>query len=218
MTPTKLIDSVAAAEQEARDAAALATRLKEAVINGDRNVTPEQIDAQQSAARFAELRAEHTRRQVVEAARKVRSNSLKKLHDEIQVAHSNDGEALSSLLQAIEDSIESYVEATESRHERLHEWLRKLHALEVTELDASESNARAEDEGVGIKENHVTFENAYLSPIAPLEYVGRVLGRVQLRHPNFPYGFEIHANTVRTETVYDDIARDAGLISWGVAD
>lgn len=138
---------VARDEAEAREAADLVAALEERVAEGDGNVTPEEITAQESISRFARLRAEGTRRKAVRAAEARRQAALADLRARVDKASFRNGHRAAELLKAVKDAEEDYIAHADGFNAQLSAWRREAGELGVRTTNQSVAN-EAIDQGL----------------------------------------------------------------------
>ena len=212
--PATIEDPVLIAEAEAADAASLVKQLEESVINGDTDVEPEHIAAQESLARFAELRAEATRRKAQTVRQEERTAALRTLHDDIAGSLNADGKDLVKLLRAVEKSFEDFISGVEARDARFQGWKTALVALGVPDLPIL-TTPSAEDGNLGQHAGMIVVDNSYTAIVSPYNFLRRALGRVALRHETARIEEGIGTYTVGTDEVYDDFATAlAPVVGW----
>ncbi|MGQ4727048.1 hypothetical protein ACUN3E_05235 [Streptomyces sp. Ju416(a)] len=123
--------NVAAAVQEADEAAALAAALEERVRNGDNTVTPAQIANARELGNFAQLRADATRRQAEAAKRDARLADLAQLKADIDAYQADNGDQAAALLDTVYDALNTYVDHVQAHTRRITAWRQRMTDLDV---------------------------------------------------------------------------------------
>lgn len=124
-------DQVAQAEREATEAAALVDALEDRVRDGDDTVTPEQIEQARGLGRFAQLRAEATRRKAERAAHAQWLRQCNELRTEIEGYQTGGGEQLAQLLADAEKAVTGFVTAVNERNKVVAGWRHRMVDLGV---------------------------------------------------------------------------------------
>ncbi|RPK93778.1 hypothetical protein [Streptomyces sp. ADI98-10] len=124
--------NVAAAVQEADEAANLAAALEERVRNGDDTITPEQIANARELGNFAQLRADATRRQAEDAKRDARLADLTQLKADID-AHTESTDT-DQLVDNIYEALLAYTQHFTAHNERVNQWRARMLELDVPKV------------------------------------------------------------------------------------
>lgn len=119
------------AEQEANEAEALVNALEERVIDGDEDITPDQIASQRELGRFARLRAQATARKAERARRAARLKELNTLRAEIEGYAAGSGERFTTLLMAAEEACTAFLAAVHERNEKIRTWNHQMTVHQV---------------------------------------------------------------------------------------
>ncbi len=168
---------VAQAEREAVQAAELVDNLEERVRRGDEDVTAEEIEQRRGLSRFAQLRAEATRRKAERTARAARLRQLDALRGEIEAYAPGDGEALAKLLAKAEAAIQAFIEAMVERNEQLSVWRQRMHDLRVPEHN-NPLIPPADQGYVGVNGGRVIAGRRRMDPLDPNSWVSQMLARI----------------------------------------
>lgn len=111
---------LARAEREAAEASEQLRALEEAVVAGDQKITAEDIQKQESLARFARLRVQATQRRIEEAAEASRLSELALVAEE-----ANAGGALDEIAAAwdeLHDAAAKFFAAVRDRNDQVAKW------------------------------------------------------------------------------------------------
>ncbi|GGK59944.1 hypothetical protein Ppa06_26330 [Planomonospora parontospora subsp. parontospora] len=119
------------AEQEAAEAEQLVDALEKRVIDGDEDITVEQITSQRELGRFARLRAQATARKAERARRAARLKALDELRAEIEAYATDGGAHLAKLAKEAEDANAAFLAAVAERNTRLQTWRKLMLGHEV---------------------------------------------------------------------------------------
>lgn len=121
---------VAQAEREATQAAEQVTTLEKRVVDGDEDVTPDEIEKAKSLSGFAKLRAEAIRRKAERTARADRLRACDELRAEIE-AYPGTSDKLAKMLAAAEKAIGAFAVAVDERNQIVEGWRRRMQDLGV---------------------------------------------------------------------------------------
>jgi hypothetical protein len=200
--------SVAAAEQEATEAEALAAALEERVREGDDSVTPEQVASQRELGRFARLRVEAARRKAARAAEAARLDKCTALAAEINAYAENSGQKFADLLRTAEDAVRAFVAAVDERNENIHRWGATAAELSVP-MHQSPLPPGKEHAGLGRGDHKALISGARrIEPTDPAAWLGRMLTSVMNDPRNGAHDLKVpYPSTVRGEAAYDLLAR-----------
>ena len=122
---------MAAAVQEADEAAGLAAALEERVRDGDDSVTPEQIANARELGHFAQLRADATRRKADDAKRAARLVALADLKADIDAYHADNGDQAAALLDNAYKALTKFVDHVQDHTRRVTNWRQRMTELDV---------------------------------------------------------------------------------------
>lgn len=114
------------AEQEAEDAAQLADTLEQRVINGDDDITAEEIAEAERLGRFARLRAQATAKRAEKAKRAARLRDLDALRAEIEGYAIDGGQKLADLACKAQQANTAFLQALAARQDQLRIWHKQM--------------------------------------------------------------------------------------------
>lgn len=123
-------EKLATAQQDAADAKALAAALEARVVDGDEDVTPQELAARHDLARFAELRVKAAQRQQERVTAEQVAADIKALGQEARLAATLGTARLATAAQnAVAALTELYAQAVERdhRHRVLRERIREAY-------------------------------------------------------------------------------------------
>lgn len=126
--------TVATAEDEATEAAALVATLEERVKDGDESVTPAELESARQLKGFAKLRQEAAARKAKKAREAERQRLLGELRTEIEAASPTSRAELAELLKTAEDAVLAFVTACGERNATVSSWQHRMIALGVPTL------------------------------------------------------------------------------------
>jgi hypothetical protein len=202
MTTPAADELVEDAEQEAREAAALAETLEERVRDGDESVGPEQLEKARSLAGFLRLRQEAAARKAERAREAARLKACEELAAEVEAYSTDNGPRYAELRQDVVDAVTAFTTALGDRNERIQEWLRRATELGVP----TAPRAQREHGRLGWNGNNgptIFARDVTLSHAPAVNYLNRLLGAVQVRQVLNP---RVEASTWGWETVIEDLA------------
>ncbi|WP_435285886.1 hypothetical protein [Streptomyces bacillaris] len=189
--------NVAAAVQEADEAAALAAALEERVRNGDDTVTPAQIANARELGTFAQLRADATRRQAEAAKRDARLADLEALKADID-AHTETTDP-GQLVDNIYEALLAYTQHFTAHNERVNQWRARMTELGVPKV-MSTAQLSADDAHLGLNGHDLYVGDTVYRPIDhkghmpyQLEQLGAAI-RYIASHPTGPRHDQARAN------------------------
>jgi hypothetical protein len=195
--PAVTAADVASAEQEAAEAQELVKQLEEAVLNGDDNVSHEQLRDQKSLAEYARLRAESTRRKVAALKAAERLAQCEALRSEIEAYAVDGGEHLAELLKASTDKMLEFHAAVKERNDRITDWRTRAGALGIP----AHTTSRAEHGGLSLVPQGPLFAGKRrVEFLSAGQYAGEAAGIV------LQAGLRITPNTGADGTVFDKLA------------
>lgn len=169
------------AEQDAKDAAALVDALEEQVIDGDDEITADEIEAQRKLSGFAKLRAQATARKAERAARAARLKKCDELRAEIEAYATDTGERYVALLQAAEDAVAAFTDAVRDRNTQLDQWRHRMVELQIPK-HGNPLVPPAEHAHLGLNGKQVIAGRRRLDKVDPGAWLGRMLARVASAH------------------------------------
>ncbi|MFH9121121.1 hypothetical protein [Streptomyces globisporus] len=165
--------NVAAAVQEADEAAALAAALEERVRNGDDTVTPEQIANARELGNFAQLRADATRRRAEDAKCDARLADLAQLKADID-AHTETTDT-DQLVDNLFNALLAYTQHFDAHNARVIQWRTRMTELGVPHLQDP---------------RQVTADHGHLGINGRDLYVGNTVYATLNHVANLPYHIE----------------------------
>lgn len=133
--------TVATAQDEATEAAALAAALEERVKDGDESVTPAELENARQLKGFAKLRQEAAARKAERAREAERQRLLAELRTEIESASPTSRAELAKLLKVAEGAVLAFVAACNERNTTVQSWQHRMIALGVPTLNAPQPPA-----------------------------------------------------------------------------
>ncbi|RAY13603.1 hypothetical protein DPM19_18160 [Actinomadura craniellae] len=122
---------VAQAEQEADEAAALVDALERRVVDGDEDITPEEIANAEQLGRFARLRAKATQVRAERTARANRLRACDELRAEILAYADTSGPRFTGLLRDVEQAVNAFTTAVNERNAITRGWYQRMRELSV---------------------------------------------------------------------------------------
>lgn len=172
-------DAVQRAEQEAAEADQLAAALEARVLDGDDDVTPDEIASARELGRFAQLRAEAARRKAVRARQAERLRTLGDLADEMRAAERDD-EHIIGALDAVEAALKALGEAVGAHNARLGDWRRRMQAQAVPAHPGDAGHGKRDHAGLAYAEHGgtVSVDGARFARINVGGLVGATVARV----------------------------------------
>lgn len=126
--------TVATAEDEATEAAALVATLEERVKDGDESVTPAELESARQLKGFAKLRQEAAARKAKKAREAERQRLLGELRTEIEAASPTSRAELAELFKTAEAAVLAFVAACGERNATVSSWQHRMIALGVPTL------------------------------------------------------------------------------------
>jgi hypothetical protein len=173
------LDAVQRAQAEADEAAQLAAALEERVLDGDDDVTPDQIASARELGRFALLRAEASRRKAELAKKAERLRVLGDLAEEMRAADRDD-EQIIGALDAFEAALKALGEAVGAHNARLGDWRRRMQAQAVPAHRGDAGHGIRDDAGLAYAEHgvSVSVDGARFGRLNTGELVGATVARV----------------------------------------
>lgn len=133
MTIADLEEQLDAVTAEAETARERAVALEQKIIAGDQNVSIADVQAEESKARYADLKVKNSKRLLDEAREVDRLNSLKAIRKEIETTELN-ADHLVDLLKAVEDASLAFIKASRERETLIQGWRNRLHALNAEQM------------------------------------------------------------------------------------
>lgn len=124
-------DTIATAEQDAADAAALAAALEQRILDGDETITAEELAARKDLAKFAELRVEAAKRKRERATTEQLHADVDALGREAELAATVGTTRLAAALRTAKDAMAQLFDLAaerERRHRDLAERIREANA------------------------------------------------------------------------------------------
>ena len=158
--------AVTTAVQEADEAADLAAALEERVRNGDDTVTPNEIANARELGRFAQLRADATRRRAEAAKREARLVDLAQLKADIDEHQGDNGDQGAELLDTAYKALVAYVQHVHTHNTQVRDWRKRLTALDVPE-HLSPFTPPAEHGHLGRRGHDVIAGNTVYTEVSP---------------------------------------------------
>lgn len=131
MTAKNLEQQLEEAQLEATNARNRAQELERAIIAGDTKVTIADVEAEESKARYADLRARSTERNLEEARKAERESAINAIRHEIETTDLGNPEYFTSLLKAVEDAQLNLIEAAGKRTAQIRDWRKQLIGLGI---------------------------------------------------------------------------------------
>ncbi|MFF0243962.1 hypothetical protein ACWEU6_05165 [Streptosporangium sandarakinum] len=174
-------EHVRAAEQEAAEAEQLVQALEQRVIDGDEDVTPDQIASARELGRFAQLRTEATRRKAAKAKEAARLAAIAELADDVR-AHDVDQEAIVAAVDEVDQALRKLIDLTGAHNERVAAWRVRCAELEVPASPCPDGGLSCPRYGGGVE-----VGGKQVNPIPAGSLVSAVVHRVggaypQIRH------------------------------------
>ncbi|NLP85438.1 hypothetical protein HF576_16445 [Microbacterium sp. CFH 90308] len=123
------------AQQAAAEADKRVTEIQDAIVAGDPNIKPGDIETAEADARLAHLRIEAARNAELDQAEQTRLNAIQAIRAEIEHTVDNP-DAYVQALRTAEEAIIAFHELNETRVEQLRAWRRRLRELDVPEAPA----------------------------------------------------------------------------------
>ncbi|WP_322984639.1 hypothetical protein [Streptomyces sp. S584] len=189
--------AVAAAVQEADEAANLAQALEERVRNGDDTITPEQIANARELGQFAQLRADATRRKAEQAKRAARLADLTQLKADID-AHTETTDT-DQLVDNIFEALLAYTQHFDAHNTRVNQWRARMTELGVPKV-MSTAHLSADDAHLGRNGHDLYVGDTVYAPVDhkghmpyQLEQLGAAI-RYIASHPSGPRHEQARAN------------------------
>lgn len=179
--------NVATAVQEADEAAGLAAALEERVRNGDDTVTPEQIASARELGRFAQLRADATRRKADAAKRDARLADLAQLKADIDDHQDDNDDTAAELLDTAYKALVAYVQHVHTHNTQVSDWRTRLTALNVPE-HLSPFTPPAEHGHLGRRGHDVIAGNTVYTQVSPWPAIDALDAAIRHHHNNANQG------------------------------
>lgn len=214
--PTETVDPVVAAELEASEAEALIAALEERVRNGDLDISPDQLQAQEQVARFAKLRAEAAHRKAADARETARLAAIAKLDTERIALTKGEGDKLVGLLMATVDNITEFKAAIDRHNEAMRAWYDARSSLDPTTQPERQLDAkRYLGHTLGYAQRRTGIEitadmqstdgilddlspsKTYAPPRPPMYYYADATG------VTYEHTYSLHAQTLRQQGLTD---------------
>lgn len=148
MTAKNLEQQLEEAQLEASDARARAEELEQSVIRGDSKISIADIEAAESKARYAELRAASIGNQIVQAEATARRAAFKRVRKEIDETTDNTLERLAELLRTIDEASDKFLEVAKARTEQIQQWRAVLRENGAEPMKPNQKTPPAEQEGL----------------------------------------------------------------------
>lgn len=133
-TITELENQVDAAAIDATAARDRAAELERLIVAGDTSLGIADVVAEESKARYADLRAKNAALNLERARAAEREAQIKEIRSEIESTDLGDPDHFGKLLKAVEDAQLAFLEASESRAEQIRGWRKRLRDLGVGEF------------------------------------------------------------------------------------
>ncbi|WP_328488238.1 hypothetical protein [Streptomyces zaomyceticus] len=154
--------TVADAEQESREAAALVAALEERVRDGDDTVTPKEIATARELGHFAKLRADATARKAADAKRTARLAALTELRADIDAyTETTDTD---QLIDNIFDALLAYTQHFTAHNERVNQWRTRMAELGVPKIMGPDL-VSADDAHLGINGRELYAGRTVYNPV-----------------------------------------------------
>lgn len=141
---------VAQAERDVAQAAEQVTTLERRVVEGDEEITPDEIEKAKSLRGFAKLRAEAIRRKAERTARAKRLRAGDELRAEIEAYTTTAGPRLVKLLRSVEKAIDAFTAAVDERNQVTSGYFERMRDLGVPNHDNPLPLPSAEHAHLGI--------------------------------------------------------------------
>jgi hypothetical protein len=177
---------VATAEDEAREAAALAQALEERVKDGDEDISPAELENARQLGGFARLRTEAAQRKAERAREAERQRQLAALKAEMTERPGMDRKRLAELLRTAQAALDDFATTAAEHNAQVREWRTRMQALGVPEMvnlvppaEHAQLGWRPIHDGVTLLVGYPTAQINQINPGALLS--GMVTG-VTLRH------------------------------------
>ncbi|MBM0238689.1 hypothetical protein JNW88_18850 [Micromonospora sp. ATA32] len=199
---------VAQAEREAAQAAEQVTTLERRVVDGDEDVTPDEIEKAKSLRGFAKLRAQAIRGKAERTAHAAWLRRCDELRAEIE-AYPGTSDKLAKLLAATEKAIVAFVAAVDERNQLIEGWRQRMQDLQVRHSTplvppASQGHIGLTDGG------QVIAGRRRLEPVNFDQWIVSMLDRIRVApaggHPR-PLRLDSHPGTGTREALYERLAQ-----------
>jgi len=196
------------AEQEAHQAAEQVATLQQRVVDGDGDVTAEQIEHAKSLSGFAKLRAEATRRKQERTARAAWLRECDQLRAEIEAYAPGVGEKLAKKLAAAEKALNDFADAVHQHNTTLHGWHARIADLGFKKLEhrVNPLVPPASQAHLGHDGDTLIAGRRRLTPLDPDHYLSRMLAGIRLTRPGRPDSMPLsRPEYAQAEGVYEQL-------------
>lgn len=202
-TSTEL--DVHTAEEHAATADARVAELRTAILAGDANINPGELETAEAASRLANLRVEAAKRRESEAAEQARLDKIQGIKREIEVTISDPSQYLDAL-QSLESAIRTWIELNEARVDQIRTWQKQLRELDVP---AQKVHGRPEPHGIaplisyGTRRPKILIDAGHVGAVDPTDYLTVLTssGAAVVRNP-----------ALRKKDIYAQLAHELGHI------
>lgn len=183
--------AVAAADQEALEAAQLLEALEERVRDGDDTVTPSEIASARELGNFARLRADATARKAAAAQETARTAAVHELRAEIEQHSQERGTQYAQMLRTAEESLLAFLAATAADTEQMRQWRQRMVELGIPETSAYGPSA-AEHAGLSYSQQMVgrtslTVDERRIPTVEPEYWLRLLLARLTRKAHGFSH-------------------------------